>query len=84
MQDGMRRAEQVTGSAKIRPFLQAFSIRRVRYTATEVRAEIEAVEDAGLTDWVLWNASGRYPPGAFRTTGRAVVSTPDSGGSRGN
>ena len=84
MQDGMRRAKQVTGSAKIRPFLQAFSIRRVRYTATEVRAEIEAVEDAGLTDWVLWNASGRYPPGAFRTTGRAVVSTPDSGGSSGN
>jgi hypothetical protein len=84
LRDGIRRAEQVSGSAKIRPFLQAFSIRRVRYTATEVRAEIEAVEDAGLTDWVLWNASGRYPAGAFRTTGRAMVTTPDSGGTKRN
>jgi hypothetical protein len=56
----------VSGAAAIRPFLQAFSIRRVRYTADEVRAEIQAVEDLGLTDWVLWNASGRYPAAAFR------------------
>lgn len=66
LQDGIRRAGSVSGAAAIRPFLQAFSIRRVRYTADEVRAEIQAVEDLGLTDWVLWNASGRYPAAAFR------------------
>ena len=64
--DGIRRAAAVEGGARIRPFLQSFSIRRVRYTAVEVRAEIDAVEDLGLTDWILWNASGRYPPGAFK------------------
>jgi hypothetical protein len=66
LEDGLRRARNMSAPAKIRPFLQSFSIRRVRYTALEVRAEIDAVEDLGLTDWVLWNASGRYPPGAFR------------------
>ncbi len=64
--DGIKRAAAVGGGARIRPFLQSFSIRRVRYTAVEVRAEIAAVEDLGLTDWVVWNASARYPPSAFK------------------
>ncbi len=68
--DGLGRASRVRDPAAIRPFLQSFSIRRVRYTEAEVRAEIDAVEDVGLTDWVLWNASGRYPPGAFRRVDR--------------
>ncbi|UCG86229.1 MAG: GTP-binding protein [Gemmatimonadota bacterium] len=76
LQDGMRRAEGLSGAARIRPFLQSFSIRRVRYTASEVRAEIQAVEDLGLTDWVLWNASGRYPAGALRPTKPPPVATP--------
>ncbi len=71
--DGIERAAAIDGAARIRPFLQSFSIRRVRYTATEVRAEIQAVEDVGLTDWVLWNASGRYPAGAFRRAGGPLV-----------
>lgn len=75
--DGIERAAAVEGAAKIRPFLQSFSIRRVRYTATEVRAEIQAVEDVGLTDWVLWNASGRYPAGAFRREVGALVGPPE-------
>jgi hypothetical protein len=74
--DGIERAAAIDGAARIRPFLQSFSIRRVRYTATEVRAEIEAVEDVGLTDWVLWNASGRYPAGAFRRAQVPFVDEP--------
>lgn len=76
--DGMRRASRIQGAATIRPFLQSFSIRRVRYTAAEVRAEINAVEELGLTDWILWNASGRYPAAAFRSNGRssAVATRP--------
>lgn len=64
--DGIARAAAVPGAARIRPFLQSFSIRRVVYTAAEVRAQIQAVEDVGLTDWAFWNASGRYPAAAFR------------------
>jgi hypothetical protein len=78
MEDGIRRSAGIEGAAKIRPFLQSFSIRRVVYTAREVRAEIDAVEDVGLTDWVLWNASGRYPAGAFRPSDRPALAAPDT------
>jgi len=78
LQDGIERAEAIEGAARIRPFLQSFSIRRVRYTAKEVRAQIDATEDLGLTDWVFWNASGRYPPGAFRRTGSPTIVAPGS------
>ena len=77
LEDGIERAATVEGAARIRPFLQSFSIRRVVYTATEVRAQIEAVEDLGLTDWVFWNASGRYPAAAFRRTQTPPDLTPD-------
>ncbi len=73
LEDGLRRAANVAGAAQIRPYLQSFSIRRVRYTAVEVRAQIAAVEDVGLTEWVLWNASGRYPAGAFRPSDSPYV-----------
>jgi hypothetical protein len=76
--DGIRRASEVPEAARIRPFLQSFSIRRVRYTAVEVRAEIDAVEDLGLTDWILWNASGRYPAAAFRRSGNPRTVTLDT------
>ncbi len=71
LEDGMRRSERLSDPARIRPYLQAFTLRRPRYTATEVRAQIQAVEDVGLTDWVLWNASGRYPAAALRSEQRS-------------
>ncbi len=70
LEDGIRRNAGVEGAAKIRPYLQAFTLRRPRYTATEVRAQISAVEDLGLTDWILWNARGVYPADALRPGGR--------------
>lgn len=67
LQDAIERSASMPRSAKIRPYLQSFSIFRVRYTATEVRAQIDATESLGLTDWVLWNSSGNYPPGALHS-----------------
>ncbi len=67
LEDGIRRLANVPQPGSIRPYLQSFTLGRPRYTASEVRAQIDAVHDLGLTDWVLWNASGRYPPGAFRS-----------------
>lgn len=63
--DAIDRSHDVDGAATIRPFLQSFSIRRAVYRAAEIRAQIDAVYDHGLTSWVLWNASGRYPADAF-------------------
>jgi len=66
LEEAVTRSAPLDRPARIRPYLQAFTIYRVRYTATEVRDQIRAVEDVGLTDWVLWNARGVYPPGALR------------------
>jgi len=53
-------------SAGIRPWLQDFTASYLgagyfqEYTATQVREQIKAVYDAGLREWILWNASGVY------------------------
>jgi hypothetical protein len=64
--DAIQRSRTMESPAKIRPYLQSFSIFRVRYTAAEVREQIRASEELGLSDWVLWNSSGNYPSAAFR------------------
>ena len=76
LEDGLQRNESIRNAARIRPYLQSFSIRRVRYTAKEIRAQMDAVHDVGLPGWVLWNASGRYPADAFLST-RAALDTAD-------
>src|SRR5690606_35213365 len=50
----------IEGAAAIRPWLQDFTLGWPRYGAAEVRAQIQATYDAGLSEWVLWNPSSRY------------------------
>ncbi len=49
---------------KLRPWLQDFGL-RMSYGAKEVKAQIQATEDVGLTSWMLWNASNKYTKGAL-------------------
>ncbi|MBE3597753.1 MAG: hypothetical protein IMX02_02770 [Limnochordaceae bacterium] len=58
---------QRVGRARVRPWLQAFSL-RVTYGPVELAAQIEAAEQAGTAGWFLWNPSGRYPYLAAATT----------------
>lgn len=48
----------------VRPWLQDFTASWIKpyhaYGAAEVREQIQAVYDAGYTEWILWNASNRY------------------------
>lgn len=44
---------------KLRPWLQDFDYGG-NYGAKEVRAQIDATYDAGLTSWMLWSASNIY------------------------
>jgi hypothetical protein len=84
LEDAIQRSRGLPEPVRIRPYLQAFSIYRVRYTAAEVRAQIQAVEDVGLTEWILWNARGVYPAAAFRPLNQAdplPVPIADSDGS---
>jgi len=43
----------------LRPWLQDFDYGG-NYGPTEVRAQIQAVYDAGLTSWMLWDPANRY------------------------
>lgn len=52
------------GRAGVRVWLQDFTATWVKghipYGAEELRAQIQAVYDAGYTDWILWNAKNTY------------------------
>lgn len=59
LQNGMERLSQQ--SRKLRPWLQDFSYGRgIEYGPNQVRAQIQAVLDAGLDSWMLWNADNVY------------------------
>ena len=66
--DALKRSEPFPGSAEIRPFLQAFTLGRrlPRYTPFEIREQIRAAEDLGITSWVLWNPRSVYQRGSLR------------------
>lgn len=50
--------------AVVRPWLQAFTATWVEgyisYGGDQIRAQIQAVYDAGYEEWILWNASNGY------------------------
>jgi hypothetical protein len=66
---GLDRMSVLLGSStaqKIsRPWLQDFSIYGVVYNAPEVKAQIKALDDLGIKNFLLWNASNRYTPGVM-------------------
>jgi hypothetical protein len=70
--------ERIAGTrAKLRPWLQDFTL-RVPYTPAEVRAQIQAVEDSGAGEWMLWNARNRYTEDALRPAPGAKVPPPEA------
>ncbi len=73
MQEAVVRSEMFassTGQSKIeyknkmRPWLQDFGL-RVKYGPEEVRAQIKATNDLGLTSWILWSPSNKYTVSAL-------------------
>jgi hypothetical protein len=69
--DALKRSGPLPGGAEIRPFLQAFTLGRrlPRYTPFEIREQIRAAEDLGITSWVLWNPRSVYQRGSLRPKG---------------
>ncbi|OHA33776.1 MAG: hypothetical protein A2928_02275 [Candidatus Taylorbacteria bacterium RIFCSPLOWO2_01_FULL_45_15b] len=60
MDEAVKKTEAAsTTISKIRPWLQDFDL-GADYGPEEVRAQIQATNDAGLTSWLLWSASNRY------------------------
>jgi hypothetical protein len=63
--------------AKVRPWLQDFSLFGVRYGAKEVRAQIKAAKELGYEEYLLWNAGNNYTEGALaKAEKEASASTP--------
>lgn len=54
-------------SGRLRPWLQAFTAsylgkdRYQPYGGKQIKEQIKAVLDAGIDEWMLWNANNRYP-----------------------
>lgn len=57
--------------AVVRPYLQDFTASWLgagnykKYGAEDLRAQIQAVYDAGYEEWLVWNANNRYSEEAF-------------------
>lgn len=67
LKDAHRRSAAVPGAAAIRPWYQDFTLGPPHYTATEVRAQIEAGYANGAEGWVLWNPRSAYTESAIKT-----------------
>lgn len=65
LESAVRRSAEVEGATRIIPWLQDFTLGAPPYGADQVRAQIQATYDAGLDEWILWNASGRYTEAAL-------------------
>jgi hypothetical protein len=67
LEDGLRRAKALAPrkTAEIRPYLQAFTLGRPRYTGFHVREQVRAALDLGVVSWVLWNPRSAYQRSYF-------------------
>ncbi len=65
MSRAVERAKMATTSPlKLRPWLQDFDYGG-HYGPLEVKAQIRATYNAGLTSWMLWDPSNKYTPSAL-------------------
>jgi len=65
MSEGVKRLQAPTSTPlKLRPWLQDFDL-GADYGPVEVRAQIQATYDAGLTSWMIWDPSNKYTRGAY-------------------
>lgn len=71
LKPGIGYLDRIKSSAKVRPWIQDFSIRniyggqKVIYGPKEVRAQIQAGIDLKIDGFMLWNVNNRYTTGAL-------------------
>lgn len=63
---------------KLRPWLQDFNMPGMKeYGDAEVRAQVDAVNDLGLSGWLIWDPNNWYHEGAFAPeTDGTPITTP--------
>jgi hypothetical protein len=67
--DAVRRSALVPEAGAVRPWLQDFTLGDPPYGAPEVRAQVQAAYDAGITEWILWNSRAQYTEAALLPAG---------------
>lgn len=69
MSDAIERNANIKTPALLRPWLQAFTATWVKgyipYGKAEIKAQIKALEDLGIEDYIFWNSSNKYNIGWF-------------------
>jgi len=68
--DAVARNKTIETPAMIRPWIQDFTAGwvkgHIKYRDQEVRAQIKALKDNGVEEYLLWNAGNRYSEGAVK------------------
>jgi hypothetical protein len=77
--DAKKRMKAVP-TCKLRPWIQDFSLRGVHYGPEQVKAEIKALNDLGINEYLLWNAGNRYNESAFSTDKSLKSASSESNG----
>jgi hypothetical protein len=81
MTDALRRSAPFKHPAEIRPYFQAFTLGKPKYTPAHVREQIRAAEELGIHGWVLWNARSSYERAYLRdASGKLAVGALKAGG----
>lgn len=52
----------ITRAEHVRPWIQAFSLGKPEYGPEQIRAQKQAIYDAGYNGWILWSPGSRYDP----------------------
>ncbi|HEX6309596.1 MAG TPA: putative glycoside hydrolase [Longimicrobiales bacterium] len=80
LEHAVRRSQGIDNAATVRAWLQDFTLGQPRYDASYVRAQIDAVYDAGLKEWVLWHPGSNYTVGALASADGKVPDLPRPSG----
>lgn len=70
VKDALARDANLENPSIMRPWIQDFTAAWVKghisYRAPQIRAQIQALEDNGIHEFLLWNASNRYTVGGLK------------------
>jgi hypothetical protein len=70
IKDALERNANLETPAQIRPWIQDFTATwvkgHIRYSAKEVEAQIQALSDNGIDEFMLWNAGNNYSEEALK------------------
>lgn len=79
MADAVERLEKIEGfKGQLRPWLQDFTLGDPPYGAKQVRAQINATYDAGVSEWILWDPANTYTVSALMPATVAVETSSES------